>query len=98
VNRPLILRPAFEEDVASAYRWYEKQSAGLGTELVRAIDASLAAISRNPGLYPVIYRNARRALLRRFPYALFFVAGAEKIDVVALSHNRRSPRLWRKRL
>jgi len=30
-------------------------------------------MSANPRQFPVVHKNIRRALLRRFPYALMFV-------------------------
>jgi plasmid stabilization system protein ParE len=98
VSRSLILRQAAEDDVEAAYRWYEEQSPGLGTEFLRSVEAGLALIERNPEAYQQVYRQARRALLRRFPYALFYVASPELIEVIGCIHTRRHPRRWRSRL
>ena len=57
--RPLILRPEAEADIEEAYRWYEQQSRGLGAEFLRAVDACLALITRQPELYPEKYKRAR---------------------------------------
>ena len=94
----LILRPAAEEDVEAAYRWYEERSPGLGAEFLRSVEAGLASIERNPEAFQKVYKHARRALLRRFPYALFYVASAELIEVIGCIHTRRHPRRWRSRL
>jgi plasmid stabilization system protein ParE len=98
VSRPLILRPAAEDDVEAAYRWYEEQSPGLGAEFLRSVEAALASVERNPEAYQLVYKQARRALLRRFPYALFYVASPELIEVIGCIHTRRHPRRWRSRL
>jgi hypothetical protein len=47
VTRPLILRPAAEEDVAAAYHWYEERSPGLGSEFLPYAEAGLASEERN---------------------------------------------------
>jgi len=73
MSRRLILRPAAEADIEDAYRWYEDQRTGLGAEFLRAIEAILAVVEREPELYAPIHKNARRVLLRRFPYAVFYV-------------------------
>lgn len=98
MSRSLILRPAAEDDVEAAYRWYEEQSPGLGAEFLRSVEAGLASIERNPEAYQQVYKHARRALLRRFPYALFYVASPELIEVIGCIHTRRHPRRWRSRL
>ena len=81
-----------------AYRWYEERSPGLGTEFLRAVEASLAGIARHPELYAEQYRGARRALVRRFPYGVFYTAREERIEVVACFHVRRDPRRWQTRV
>lgn len=65
----LIVRPDAEADITDAAVWYETQSPGLGSEFIRSVDACLADVARAPHRLPVIRRNMRRALLRRFPMA-----------------------------
>lgn len=96
MTRPLIVRP--EADIEEARHWYEERSPGLGAEFVRAVDACLASIERHPELYPKHHNRARRALLRRFPYAVFYVIQSESIDVAACFHTSRHPREWQSRL
>ncbi len=93
----LVVREAAEADIVEAARWYEQRSPGLGGEFLRAVDVTLAEIARMPERYPVVRSRARRALLRRFPYAVYFVATPELVSVFACLHARRDPRHWRKR-
>jgi len=55
------------------------------------------AVARHPPRYPVVRRNTRRALLRRFPYAVFFRTYDEIVVIVACMHGRRNPRRWQVR-
>lgn len=56
-------------------------------------------MSDNPRQFPVIYRNVRRALLRRFPYALMFVMEAnEALTVIACFHGSHDPAHWQGRM
>lgn len=96
--RPFILRPEAEADIEEAYRWYEKQGRGLGAEFLRAVDACLALIARQPELYPEKYKQARQAPLRRFPYSVYYVVQSNSIEVIACFHGRRNPRRWRSRV
>ncbi len=98
MTRRLILRSEAESDVEVAYRWYEERQPGLGAEFLRAVEANLSSIERDPELYPRQYKQAHRALLRRFPYALFYVIGPDFIEVIGCLHTRRHPRRWRSRL
>ena len=96
--RELIVRPDAESDITDAALWYEARSQGLGSEFLRPVDACLADILRAPERYPLVHRDARRALLRRFPYCVFFVVADDAVQVVGCLHVRRNPRQWRERL
>ena len=98
MNYQVFISQEAELDLEDAYNWYESQNTGLGSEFIRAIDASLSIIQRNPFAYACIYRQARRKLIRKFPYGLFYVIKDEMIVVVACFHVKRDPKQWKKRL
>ena len=91
-------RPAASADVDAAYDWYEEQRPGLGDEFVTAIDAAVASILAFQEAYPVIHRGARRVLLERFPYALYYQLAGHRVIIVACMHAARDPKAWRSRL
>jgi plasmid stabilization system protein ParE len=93
----LLVRAAAAADFEEAYLWYQRQRAGLGEEFLAAVDAILCNIVTHPTTYPVIHREARRALLRRFPYAIFYRVYGETIIVIACMHGRRDPIHWKGR-
>lgn len=87
VTRQILVRPEAEAEVGQAFDWYEEQSEGLGLEFLRAIDACLSGVLRNPFAYTVVkVPNVRRAVVRHFPYALFYLVDAEAIVVIAVLH------------
>lgn len=59
-----------------------------------ALDGLLNRMAENPRQVPVIESEVRRALLRRFPYAIYFLVTANHIAVVAVLHVRRYPQEW----
>jgi plasmid stabilization system protein ParE len=61
------------------------------------VDTTLSSVARNPKIFQVIYKNIRRAILRRFPYCLFFIKGDEHIQVLAVFHAHRDPTEWKNR-
>lgn len=98
MSLPIILRPEAEAEIEDVYNWYEGQRESLGSEFLRVLDAAFAVISRQPELYAIQYRQARRAPLRRFPYSIIYVVQRDRIDVVACFHASRDPGRWRERL
>ncbi|MFQ6115146.1 MAG: type II toxin-antitoxin system RelE/ParE family toxin [bacterium] len=64
--------PEVEEDVIAGYAWYEEKAPGLSEEFLRMFYACAGEISQNPLLYPKVYGEYRRSLLRGFPYAIYY--------------------------
>ena len=77
--------------------WHQRQRAGLGEGFLEAVDTILGDIATHPKAYPVIHRETRRALLRRFPYAVFYRVYGEMMIVIACMHGRRNPIRWKSR-
>lgn len=90
----IVIQPAAEAEITEAFRWYEDKSKGLGSEFMRALDATLSAIQRNPSSYAVIHQSVRRAILRRFPYGVLYLMKGEQIIVLACFHASRAPKPW----
>ena len=93
----LILRPEAEADALEAYRWYSEQVAGLGEDFLAEVERALESIRDNPEANRKLHREFRRALTRRFPYAIFYAVRDNRIVVFAILHTARDPRLWRER-
>jgi plasmid stabilization system protein ParE len=84
-------RQAARAELIKAQDWYEGEATGLGRRFRQAIDVLAERLSANPRQFPVIFKNVRRALLRRFPYSLFFVVEDETLLVIACFHASRDP-------
>lgn len=94
----IIVRPEAAREVQEAFDWYEDKSEGLGLEFLRAADACMASIKRKPLASPTMYQDIRRALLRKFPYVLFYMVKEERIIVLACFHAKRDPIDWMRRV
>jgi plasmid stabilization system protein ParE len=92
-----VFRPAAREDLLAARTWYDAQQPGLGEDFARSIDGALARIGTHPQACPVVRGEVRRAVLLDFPYAMFYRPQADRIEVIAVFHHRRDPRLWQAR-
>ncbi|MBI5141090.1 MAG: type II toxin-antitoxin system RelE/ParE family toxin [Nitrospirae bacterium] len=91
-------RPEALDELAEARNWYNGRVKGLGSEFVRAVEARIASIRRMPDAYPVIHGNVRRALLRRFPYAILYCLNGEEVLIIACFHASRNPDEWLERV
>lgn len=98
MNRELSLTEDAERDILEAFSWYEERRSGLGEDFLTCVDASLQGIRRMPEMHAVVYRSFRRALIRRFPYAVFYEIDDQGITISGCFHTARDPDKWRQRL
>lgn len=77
--------------------WYQDHGLGLGHDFRFELRSALDRISSNPLSFPAVHRQIRRALLNRFPHALYFFIGEENIFITACIHQKRNPNVWRSR-
>ena len=90
----LIVRTDAEYDIQQAYQWYERKQPGLGEDFLEQVAQLLRQISNNPFLYSCIYQQLRRASTRKYPYSAYFIVEDDKIIVLRVLHQKRSPELW----
>jgi plasmid stabilization system protein ParE len=97
VTATLIVQPEAEADLKEAFRWYQAQRQGLGQEFLDEASRALSRIAEQPLRYALVHGEARRALLRRFPYVVLYVARDERVFVLAVLHQRRNSSIARAR-
>ena len=96
----MIIRFSSDADaeLAETRQWYAHQREDLDLEFMDSVDEALTLVVRNPHLYPVVYRNLGRAVIRRFPFAVFYDVTEDEIQVIAVFHSRRDPEAWHSRV
>ena len=83
--------PAVEADVGAAHNWYEREEPGLGFEFLEELRAAYQRILDHPLGYQDLRSGIRRALTRRFPYAIYFSIEGATIVIVAVLRSARDP-------
>ena len=96
----MIIRftPEADAELTDARVWYSHQRKDLDLEFMQCIDDVLSSVARNPHMFPFVYRELRRAVVRRFPFAVFYELRSDEIQVIAVFHSRRDPELWKSRV
>ena len=91
MRRSLAFTSRAGQDVEEAYRWYESQRVGLGSEFESALASVLRLVKEMPEAGPIVHRDVRRLLLERFPYSLYYRLIDSTIEVRACLHQRQNP-------
>ncbi len=62
------------------------------------VAAAFGRISGGPDVYQIVEATIRRAPLRKFPFSIFYRTLPQWIEVIAVLHQSRDPRTWRRRV
>lgn len=90
--------PEARLDLMAARDWYESRAPGVGFEFARMVDVAVSSIERFPEAFPQVHGEARKAVLRRFPYSLLFIQDGQSLVVIGCFHHRQPPEAWARRL
>jgi toxin ParE1/3/4 len=86
-------------EIRSARERYEGERTGLGREFVLEVREVIRRIADDPLHFQKVARTkARRAVVSRFPYDVFFVVGPERVRIIAIGHQDREPGYWKRRV
>ena len=94
--RHVVFRPQAEAEALEVRRWYDARRTGLGSEFGVEVARLIERIAAGPLAFPRAHQETRRAVVRRFPYAIYFRVANETVVVLAV-HGRQHPARWRSR-
>ena len=93
----LVLRPRSRAEIQNARIGYD--AVGHGASFFAELEAVLDVIQAMPLRFPVIHGAIHRALLRRYPFAVFFRIrpATTQVVVLAVLPQRCNPARWPRR-
>lgn len=91
------VRKEAEADISEAYEYYESCQTGLGVDFISCVEESFTNIKKNPKQVRAVYENVHRAVVRRFPYGVYYVVLKNNISVIGVVHARKNPDHWQAR-
>lgn len=90
--------PTVQLEVEATFDWYERENPGLGFEFLQELRAAYQRILDHPFGYQDLRSGIRRALTRRFPYAVYFSIEEDEIIILAVLHMARDPEEWQRHI
>jgi toxin ParE1/3/4 len=94
---PVVIRDRAEADVEKARARYAGEDERLGTRFTHEFTVAVDRIGALPDQFPDIGNGVRRALLHRFPYAVYFIRREDGATVIAVLHQHQRPGGWKPR-
>ena len=90
----LIIRQQAENNISTAFDWYEEHREGLGNEFLLSIEACFHILQRSPLIYRVRYLNTRAAILKRFPFLVYYLISDFSVVVLAVLHFKQNQKKY----
>jgi plasmid stabilization system protein ParE len=97
VSLQLIVSREAQSDIREAVAHFRGISSTLSMRFGVELETTYSFIIAHPELYPVVYKNFRRALLHRFPYSVFYIVDGSVVLIVGVVHQAREEETWKRR-
>ena len=86
-----------ERDLEDGFRFYERQSVGLGYYFLDSLYSDIDSLSDFGGIHRVFF-GYHRLLAKRFPFAVYYKVSEDEVRITAVLDCRRNPSWIRERL
>jgi len=93
----VILRQTARAEFDEAGDWYEQRRQGLGARFATAVQRVFDHISVQPLMHGVVLRDIRKAIVRGFPYCVYYRVRPGSIVVLSVFHTSGDPSVWQVR-
>lgn len=98
MSLPIVLRAEAEAEFDEAFDFYDGRQAGLGTDFATEVQHVFDRLSANPLIHQEVFADVRKAVVRRFPYCVYYRAHTDRVEVIAVFHTSRDPSVWQGRV
>jgi toxin ParE1/3/4 len=97
VRLAVVLRDEAELEFDEAFDWYQNLGTKLGIKFVEEVQKTFDRISLNPLMHSIVFADVRKAVVRKFPYSVFYRSQDDRVEVLAVFHSSRNPEIWQAR-
>jgi plasmid stabilization system protein ParE len=95
MKRVASFHPEAQQELIDTAVWYDGRREGLGDEFIDVVSDKVGEICREPQRFPIVHDDVRQAILRRFPYVVYFRLVGERVLVISVFHaSRDMESLW----
>jgi hypothetical protein len=98
----MTLAAVFRPEARPTYFKHVTGTSGSSPELGEifsvALNEAVIRIEAMLLMYVMVFRGVRRGKLRTFPYLIYYRTLSDRIEVIAVLHGSRDPKLWQERV
>jgi plasmid stabilization system protein ParE len=93
-----FFHPEAELEFIAAFEWYWGKNHSTANAFDDAVIDAIGLIRRNPAVWPVYLHGTQKFVVRKFPYNIAYRQNGERLEIIAVAHQRRRPGYWVDRL
>ena len=97
MTKRVSLHELAELELNDAADFYDSKQPGLGRSFILEVQQAVLRIKEHPESANVLKGNARRKVLRQFPYNIICSLTPHTIRILAIASQKRRPFYWRDR-
>ena len=87
----VVLDLLAELELEQGRSWYEGKQPGLGMRFVAEVDSTIERIRESPEMYAKIRKDYRQALVKRFPYAVYYEFSQQTVKIYSIFNCSQDP-------
>jgi plasmid stabilization system protein ParE len=96
--KALRIHELARREAAQATVWYAERNRSVARRFQDELLGGFSNAAASPLRYPSYLHGTRRALLQKFPYFIVFFDWQDEVYVVAVTHAKRRPGYWARRV
>ena len=97
MSLPVVLRDEARKEFDEAFDYYEERRPGVGEDFAERVQEVLDRLSLNPKMHAFVRGDIRKAVVKRFPYCVYYRSDDQRVEVIAVFHGSRNPSIWQER-
>jgi len=85
------------DDLRSAYRDYQRKSAGLGERFFASVQKAVEFLQWSPLIFGEVDEGIRAAKIQGFPFIIYYRPESFQVTILAVRHGHDDPAIWQSR-
>ena len=89
--------PEAVQELRAAFLWYFDRNPIVAQSFQDETEHAIETILENPHQWQNWGKSERKYVFSRFPFNLIYRVNLNKVEVIAIAHQKRKPGYWKKR-
>jgi plasmid stabilization system protein ParE len=97
----IVFTPEANKDLTDILGWYNTESTPESKKrFIGDVSKTLKTLEKSPKSYSARFKNARCAVLNKYPYNIYYWVDDfdSTVNVFSILHQKRNPTIWKDRI